>query len=490
MSDTLAFDKSFQHLIVAYLWRDDAALNRHKEHLKASWFESPFDGQIVTILMEFYEEYNKVPSREVIDEEIRSSYSKQTDDDAKKRAAFKQRLDDMALMNVDQAEYLDKKIREFAKWSAVKSALTDTVNEFSQNQYSPEMITRFEDALKVGQEDFDPGTPWGRTYEHRIFEFEHESEKPRIPTGLPHFDNLLGGGLRAGELGILMAVPKGFKSGTMLNFAFNALFGSKKNVLYITLELSEELVGLRFDIRAAGMPKHKIYEDKDAFVSALESTLQWNNGEKNIFIKYFPPRSCTARTIDDYLKEMRERYGIVFELLIVDYLDLMKNERKRQRDDIEATEVAEAVRDLGKRWNMPVWSAVRATREATERKTLNMSHMGKSFERVGVADYIAAICQTKDERDEGKLRLTPVAFRNESSNDQALCQVAYERMLLTSEELIPIEYEDDKKSRSWKGNDSNSKSAQEDQIKEFQALSSKVQDFKKRKSDHEQKETK
>lgn len=451
MPDSLPFDEDFQNTLVAYLWRDEKALSKHCAFVEPGWFESALNVSLVGVLKDYYTEFQKPPSRAVIQEEVRRMYPSEKDDDQRKRVAMIERLDRLEKLSIGDVEYFDKRIQEFVRWCAMRTAISDTLDEFTKNVYNPDMPARFQQALLAGQGDFDEGTDWARTYEHRIFELEHAMERPRVPTGLQHLDPLIGGGLMAGELGILMAIPKGFKSGTMLNFGFNALFtaSSPKNVLYVTLELSEDLVGLRFDIRCSGLPKYMLYENLDLVRKTIARRKQIRLADKVLFIKYFPPRACNCNTIREYMRQMWERKGIKFDLLIVDYLDLMKPERSRDKDYLEAVDTCEALRGLGDEENVPVWTAVRATREAVGRRTISMSHMSKAFERVGVADLVMGICQTPEERQANRLRLAFVAARNDSGAQQVECSVDYERMRLTSDGVSDIEYDDDRKPRGF-----------------------------------------
>ena len=129
-------------------------------------------------------------------------------------------------------------------------------------------------ALEAGKFDEDFGHDWTRQTHSRLANACAPDYEPRVPTGVFHLDKCIGGGLKAGELGILLGLPKGFKSGTLLNFAYSALkISNGLHVCYITLELDEELVGVRFDVRCAMMTKEQLLADPEKFSRVLKSRM-------------------------------------------------------------------------------------------------------------------------------------------------------------------------------------------------------------------------
>ena len=145
-------------------------------------------------------------------------------------------------------------------------------------------------------------------------------------------------------------------------------------------------------------------------------------------------------------------------MLIVDYLDLMKSSRPREKDYLEAVDICEDLRGIASKdeYGVPVWSACRTTREAVGKKRINMSMMSRAFERVAVCDACLAICMTEEEKLNRELRIVPVAMRNDSSDQTVQCSVDYERMKVVSVGLAETDLDDDddnKPRRKYDGDD-------------------------------------
>lgn len=245
-------------------------------------------------------------------------------------------------------------------------------------------------------------------------------------------------------------------SGTMLNFAYGGLKhfyqhstafkrvegGASYNMLYFTLELSSELIASRFDRCCLGWDIHRIIADPVGAAKSLESMQQFLGGR--LFIKQYASRTASCDTLREYIDRMYQQYGIKFCQIFVDYLDLLKmsgSMGKNLREDSIATAICEDLRAVAIEYGIPIWTACRATREAVGAPFVSMKHMSKSFERIGVADQVIAVCQSEEEKQKSECRIVPVASRNDGEGKQLNCTIDYPRMRLYCNEAVDIEYE-------------------------------------------------
>jgi hypothetical protein len=233
----------------------------------------------------------------------------------------------------------------------------------------------------------------------------------------------------------------------MLNFAYSAMRESVGlNVAYVTLELSEELVGLRFDYRCALRTKAELLGDPDGFLETLHERMDIVCGNNDLIIKGFKTKTCTGDTIRTWLDGLYAQHDIKIGMLIVDYLDLMKATRSRgDKTYLEAVDIAEDLRSLASKqeYHLPIWTACRATREAVGVRRISMRHMATAFERVAIADMVLALLMTDQEKAESKMRILPVACRNDGFNKVVNCNIDFERMLMTSTSATEPDFEDD-----------------------------------------------
>lgn len=462
MADSFPFHEEFQLLVLAYICRSKGALGNYESQVTAAHFDSSVNGTLYSYHADYYRKHKKTPSREVVLDLINQGFIEDTEDNKRKRVACQERLEEMLGMDISDGEYIDKRMREFLRWTAMKEFIYDAFSGLEKNKFDPDLPKKARVALAKGEEAFSHGLEWREHVYSRISEEANELESSRVPTGIKHFDDEIGGGLKGGELGIILAPPKGFKSGTMLNFAYGAmrkdLYKNSPvrgtNVAYFTLELSEQLVAARFDRRCALQPKSKVIEDPSGYATRLQMMMNTVCTGSKLFIKGYKSKQATCDTFRAYLDRMYDEEGVQFGEIFVDYLDLVKSSDSKSRKESweDAALICEDLRDIAIEYNVPIWSACRATKDAVGKERISMAHMSKSFERVGVADLVVAAVQTEEEKANGMLRLAMVAARNDAGDKQVHCKVDYPIMRLTSTGVSQIEFEEDSKKVRQKGN--------------------------------------
>lgn len=450
----LPFHREFQATVVAFLWRAPGVLGKYMEKLAQGSFENAQDSTVIGYLYRHYKEHKKSPAKTTLLEYVRQSYP-ETDNPLhiKSIAALGEHLDLLAAHDISDRTFIEEQLKEFIQFEALKSFCLDTVDKLRRKEYDPNLPKLARQALDTGIEVDDLGMDWIGHTTGRIANAINPEHEPRIPTGIHHLDTLINGGLKAGELGILLGLPKGFKSGTMINFASSALkvANGQNHVAYVSLELDEDLVGLRMDFHTARMNRALLMENPEKFLEVLQTRQDILYGNNRLFIKFFKTKTATCDTLRAYLDRLQERAKTKIGMLVVDYLDLLKPTKKREKSYQEDVDICEDLRDIAQEYRMPVWTACRATRDAVGKRRISMAHMSRAFERVGVADLMIALCQTEKEKAEKIMRLYLAATRNSEGEKQVTCKIDYEKMLIKSEAITEVEYDDDNGGEGRKG---------------------------------------
>jgi hypothetical protein len=440
-------DELFQDTVIAYLWRNPGKLSVYHDKLESSFFENKTSGTVYFELVQYYKEHKKTPSGIILLDALGRRFpDPENDIHVRTVKTIKEKLSFIVDCDISDSIYIETRLKDFIQLKALEAFAIKTVDDLKNHRYDPELPKRARAALEASYIDEDFGHDWVRQTSSRLYNATSPDHEPRVPTGIKHLDDLIGGGLKAGELGILLGLPKGFKSGSLLNFAFSAMkVYNGLNVLYVTLELDAELVGLRFDFHCAGRTKEQLLADPEKFAKILRLRQDATLGNNRLFIKQFRTKTATCDTLRTYIERLQEHYGIKIGMVIVDYLDLMKATKKREKSYQEDVDICEELRDIAIEYRIPIWTACRATREAVGKKRISMAHMSRAFERVGVADLMIALCQTESEKAENIIRFYLAAARNCEGEKMVLCEVDYARMKLKSQGIMEPEYDEDDK---------------------------------------------
>ena len=211
----------------------------------------------------------------------------------------------------------------------------------------------------------------------------------QISTGWKAIDDKLFGGFNRGELNIWAGGSGAGKSLFLANLGVNyALSGL--NVLYLTLELSEELVSMRIDAMVTGVPTREIFKSIDD-VEMKVKMIGKKSGQ--LQVKYMP----SGKTVNDiraYLKEYEIKLGRRIDILLVDYLDLlMPISRKISAENLFIKDkfVSEELRNLAVEKNCVLVTAAQLNRGAVEEVEFDHSHISGGLSKIQTADNVFGI---------------------------------------------------------------------------------------------------
>lgn len=308
-------------------------------------------------------------------------------------------------------KYLSDLIFAEERATAMYSALDRGLIQFRQR--TPEAFQTIERDVSlanlIGKNDSTPGTLMSTTLASRSEDRRSGRVPPRWGTGVQDLDDVLAGGLAAGELGCLLGAAKGGKS-TGLGHIALYLAGLGGTVVYITLEMGEQPIVDRQDAAISLTPIDQLVKQASAVEGKVSKWFAEKGGE--IVVKYMAPRSTTCREIRAYLQQLRLEREIIPTALIVDYGDLLgavsaEYEKRHEELGVVYTEL----RALLGEFKIPGWTGSQANKEALSQQVITAANVAESYKKVGICDVLVAICRTEEEKQAEMVRLYVAACR-------------------------------------------------------------------------------
>lgn len=320
----------------------------------------------ISFIHEYYDQYNTTPTPAIIEGETGVELQQQE-------------------ITKDKIEYCSKEVESFCKRRAIEKAVLAAPPLIEKGDYgSVEQL--YKDALTVSL-NRDLGILYSEDPHERLKRLAESEQTTSV--GWREFDQALNGGIVRKQLLLISANSGGGKSVAMANIGLNMMMQGL-NVLYVTLELSEEMVSLRYDSMVTGISsagwQYKINEIATKVTSATA-----NMGD--LTIKYMNSGS-NSNDIRSYLKEFELTNGYTPDVIIVDYLDLMgTNEFISSENVFEKDKAAsEQLRNIGNDYNAFVITASQQNRSAVGQTDLNHSHIAGGISKINTADvYVSAI---------------------------------------------------------------------------------------------------
>jgi KaiC/GvpD/RAD55 family RecA-like ATPase len=219
---------------------------------------------------------------------------------------------------------------------------------------------------------------------------EEKAEK-KLLTGFIQLDAVLGGGFRQGTMAVWIGATSVGKT-MMLVFQSVVFTLQEKSVLFISLEDSKDVVLERFD--------RLLFSNVKNDVEGLKRRVEVLRSLGKVEVMYMPRLS-----IEEF-EELVEGLAEDVDVFVVDYGDLLRVEKGyKEADWVEQGEVFERMMKLADKYDKWIVTASQANREAVDRKVLSLGNIGRSYRKVQVADYVIALSQTKEEEQQGLIRL-------------------------------------------------------------------------------------
>lgn len=241
--------------------------------------------------------------------------------------------------------------------------------------------------IKTGLEELIKETPW-------------TGKAQRVASGILPIDKW-SGGLRPGQLGIVIAPTGGGKSTTLLNIGYNVAMSEGRGVLFLTNELTKKDQLERFLARMQGggedgkelIPLHVIQDDPVAAYNGLEH--KWRHQlEQRLWVDAID-LNTTADELETMMVHLKAQHNFQPEMIVIDYMEKMQPIRnvKLDKEWIYLQEIAKELIRLGQRRNCSVWTAVQTNRSGLNKKNgIGMDSVQGSVRHLQAADVVVS-CQ-------------------------------------------------------------------------------------------------
>ncbi len=204
-----------------------------------------------------------------------------------------------------------------------------------------------------------------RYFEETSFEGRAEEEGflPHINTSFTLLDKLLGG-LHRSDMIILAARPSMGKTSLAINIARNAAVDQGARVAIFSLEMSKLELAYRFIASESGVSGQMLRTDqltelqRDRVMKSLEML-----ADAPIYIDdsaFLPDSNMRTKA-----KRLKSEHDI--DLIIIDYIQLMRSSRRTDNRVIEMTHISQSIKELARDIDVPVLALSQLSRAVESR---------------------------------------------------------------------------------------------------------------------------
>jgi len=363
-------------------------------HIKPKYFNGPHK-ILFNEIVKFVTEYSKMPNVEALNVELQKNGNIHQDEIGE---VFAIANDLDKVIEDTNAEWLTKQTEKWCQDRSIYLAIMESIDiidgkhDTLQNNALPELLS---DALGVSF-DTNIGHDYIDNSDDR-YEFYHREEE-HLPFDLEMFNKITKGGLVNKSLNIALAGTGVGKSLFMCHVAAGALT-QMKNVLYISMEMSEERVAERIDANLMNVPIDQLENlSKDMFDKKLHKIA--NGGIGKLIVKEYPTGAANASHFRALLNELKLKKDFIPDLICVDYLNICSSSRMKadgaggSYQYVKA--IAEELRGLAIENNLPILSATQTTRGGYGNSDVGLEDTSESFGLPATADLMFALISTEE----------------------------------------------------------------------------------------------
>ena len=402
------FSDNIQRGILYFLKSDKDFYLQIVNLVKPDHFEYPSHARIFTTVRNYYEKYGKLPTDEFILQDVKDKLgSRESVSDYDDELTYINGLDEATISN---SEYMLDIVETFAKKEAMKSAIAESISLVKEDRME-EVEALVKEALLIhrdvdtGQDYFtDIHMRWDRTF--------NEEKKEKYKTVLPSIDRSLEGGLGKKELAMVVAPPGVGKSLYLVNQGVQAMMEGQK-VLYVSLEMSEDKIAQRFDSVTTLVPQFKLKDPSSQLTvkERLEMFKERFPGS-DLVIKEFPTGQASSNTVRNLLVQLQNYDEFSPDLVIIDYLELLRPVRDIDKEYQAQQRIAEEIRGVAMEFNILVWTATQTNRQGRMVTVITDAELGDSYGKIRTCDFAMSLNQSEEEFDNGVMRAYVMKSRN------------------------------------------------------------------------------
>lgn len=387
------YGRDFQRKVVQALITDQRWASQMSDVVSVGYFDYEAMRYLVDVYFQYFERYKCFPSFDgligIVKDDLREN-----DDDTLKTSvvAFLREL--RSEPDVRDLPWVKEKSLDFCRKQCIKESLERIVNKVEVSEYD-EVVDELKRAVNRGACE-SIGHDFIEDREARFV----EAQRSPVPIGMPELDGptILRGGLGRGELGCWVGTAGAGKSHALVHCGAEALLKGY-NVIHYTMELSETLIGLRYDSHLTGIESNDVPLAKDE-VLRLEDNM--NLGR--LIIKGYPTGVATIQTLRSHIERVTLQ-GMTPDLVIVDYADIMRSTRRYDAPRFELKLIYEELRSLAMDMNVPVWSASQSNRGGATSDIVGLENMSEAYAKAAVADVVLSLSRKPEEKATGLGRL-------------------------------------------------------------------------------------
>ena len=385
-----------EHSILKNLIYNETFARKVLPFLRTDYFSDNTEKVVYKEVDEFINKYNSLPTHEALIINLTES-KKLTEQEVRNSIELIQNINQHK-DEPTEMKWLVEQTEKFSQDKAIYNAIMESVSildDKGEKKAKGEIPKILSDALGVS---FDPnvGHDYIDDFSNR-YDLYHKVES-RIKFDLDIFNKITKGGLPIKTLNVALAGTGVGKSLFMCHVAASCL-SNAQNVLYITMEMSEEKIAERIDANLMNVTMDELHVmSKEDYVRKF-GVLK-NKTQGKLIIKEDPTAAANALHFRALLQELLLKKSFKPDIIFIDYLNICSSSRIKPGGSVNSytyiKSIAEELRGLAVEAGLPIMTATQTTRSGFTNTDVDLTDTSESFGLPATADFMFALISTEE----------------------------------------------------------------------------------------------
>jgi len=400
-----------EQTILKNLIYNEEYLRKVLPFIREEYFTERTEKLLFNEITSFVQTYNTTPNVEAIGLAVKEKRNLSEEEVTKSETYLKEI--EASSKEESKLQWLIDKTESFCQEKAIYNAVLGSISILDGKDKThdkgaiPKILS---DALAVTF-DSSVGHDYLENSDER-YDFYHRHEE-RIPFDLEYFNKITKGGLPNKTLNIALAGTGVGKSLFMCHCAASSM-SQGRNVLYITLEMSEEKIAERIDANLLNVSLDDLVElPKDIYDKKVAKVREKTTGK--LIIKEYPTASASVTHFRTLLNELNLKRSFVPDIIFIDYLNICCSSRIKAGANINSytyvKSIAEELRGLAVEFGVPVVSATQTTRSGFTSSDPGLEDTSESFGLPATADLMFALISSEELEELGQIMVKQLKNR-------------------------------------------------------------------------------
>lgn len=385
-------DVTMQNLILSHLVTDETYCRKVLPHLNRDYFSMEPEKIVFDIISNYIEKYGASPTQDSLKIDLKNKPGLNESTYKASDACL-----DTLIRDKSDRPWLVDATEKFCKKVALYNALikASTIIEDNSGEMPDSIPSILSEALSVGFNN-QVGHDYFKDRQSR-YESYHAVED-KIPFDIDILNDITKGGISKKTITVILGGTGVGKTLIMCHQAASNLRDGK-NVLYITMEMSQIRISERID---ANMLDIRLDDLVDLLWEEYDEKIKSVNERTigQLIVKEYPTAQAHSGHFRSLLKELKIKKNFTPDIIYIDYINICASSRVKAGSNSNSytlvKSIAEELRGLAVEFDVALVTATQTTRSGLSNSDLELSDTSESVGLPYTADLMYAVITNEE----------------------------------------------------------------------------------------------